>query len=126
MTTPHNHRQTVIDRALANNVKITDQMVIDSQTLKLVAMDFVFSYKGMNTFIHDLYLASETRQLSCAQMRGALNVMIAEAKHQRRIAEPQPVGSGLPNDFDEVEDYLDTSHYAEGSNTLQQLSLIHI
>ena len=82
--TPHRHRATVIDRALAKGVKIVDADVTASQTLREVALDFVASYRGHNTFVQDIAVRLADRgTLSVPQMRGALNVMIAEARIER-------------------------------------------
>lgn len=77
----HQHTATVIDRALANNVRIEDAHVSASNTLREVAIDFVRTYRGHNSFVQNIavYLA-DRGTLSIAQMRGALNVMIAEAR----------------------------------------------
>lgn len=81
MTTTHPHRQTVIDRALAQGIKITDQQVEVSQTLREVALDYVQSYTGTNSFVQDIAVKlADYGRLSIAQMRGALNVMVSEAR----------------------------------------------
>src|SRR5678816_346805 len=79
MTTPHNSRQMVIDRAIAKRHTITDHDVSVSQTLKDVAIDYVQTYEGTRNFVQSLatYLKNHGT-LSLAQMRGALNVMISE------------------------------------------------
>src|SRR5258706_617270 len=77
----HPHRQTTIDRAIAGNVKISDQQVQVSNTLQTVALDYVQTYKGFNSFVQSLAIQLADRgTLSIAQMRGALNVMVAEAR----------------------------------------------
>lgn len=80
-TMKHPHRQTVIDRALAQNLKISDQQVEVSNTLREVALDYVQSYKGTNSFVQDIAVKlADYGRLSVAQMRGALNVMVSEAR----------------------------------------------
>jgi len=80
---PHKHRETVINRAIAKNYYITDGDVANSHTLRDVAMDFVQSYKGRNSFVQDLALRlTNGGALSHGQMRGALNVMVREARQE--------------------------------------------
>lgn len=79
--TVHPHRQTVIDRAIAQNIYITDPMVEASETLRAVAVNFAEMYTGHNTFAQDIAVRlADTGRLSIGQMRGVLNVMIREAK----------------------------------------------
>lgn len=77
----HPHTQLTIDRALASGVKITDDHVRSSNTLQEVALDYVKEYKGFNSFVQSLAVQLADRgTLSIAQMRGALNCMVAEAR----------------------------------------------
>lgn len=77
----HPHRETTINRAIAGNVYITDPMVDGSETLRQVAINFVETYKGHSTFVQNLAVALvDFGRLSVPQMRGALNVMVREAK----------------------------------------------
>jgi len=86
MTTPHKHRQTVIDRAISQGKTISDHDVSVSQTLKEVAIDFVRTYQGTNSFVQSIAIYLEDRgSLSLAQMRGALNVMVGEYKAEQRV-----------------------------------------
>ena len=80
----HPYRAETIARALAQNVKINDAMVAASHTLRDVAADFVTTYRGMNSFVQNVAIHQTDRGfLSVPQMRGALNVMLAEARQQR-------------------------------------------
>lgn len=82
----HLHRQTVIDRCISKNHRITDQDVVSSNTLREVALDFVRSYRGTNSFVQSIAVQLADRgSLSPAQMRGALNVMVAEARNSHSI-----------------------------------------
>lgn len=86
-TPAHASREKVINRAIAVNHKISDLDVQSSQTLREVALDYVRTYNGFNQFIHDVAIRLEDNgMLSAPQMRGALNVMIAEARTQRADA----------------------------------------
>lgn len=77
----HPYRQEVINRALANGIKVTDTHVEQSNTLREVALDFVRTYRGKNSFVQDIAVGlDQYGSLTVAQMRGALNVMIAEAR----------------------------------------------
>lgn len=90
VATPHKHRETVINRALSQNHYITDSEVSRSHTLRDVAVDFVQTYKGTNTFVQDLALRySDGGSLSIGQMRGALNVMVREARTDTRLLHVQ-------------------------------------
>lgn len=81
---PHKHRSTVIDRAIGKGIKIEDADVRASQTLREVATDFVSTYKGFNSFVQDVAVKLATYgTLTASQMRGALNVMVAEARIER-------------------------------------------
>lgn len=85
--TPHAKRETVIDRAIANNRKYTDDQVTQFATLREVALDYVRTYRGLNSFVQDLAVKLADRGvLSAPQMRGALNVMVAEARSAREAA----------------------------------------
>lgn len=89
--TVHPHRETTINRAIAGNVYITDPMVEASETLRAVALNFVKMYKGHNTFVQNLAVALvDFGRLSVPQMRGALNVMVREAKIDRAAPKPAP------------------------------------
>lgn len=102
---PHKHQQTTIDRAIAQNLTVTDAMVRDSQTLREVARDFVAECTASNPFIKSLQTQLAAKgSLSVPQMRGALNVMIADAKYQKRLEAATPVLIDLstPSKVDEV------------------------
>jgi uncharacterized protein DUF6011 len=89
---PHNYREETINRALAKNLTINDKMVTNSHTLRAVAIDFVQTYTGVNSFVQNIAIHLADRGfLSIPQMRGALNVMLAEAKIERAQAIDQPV-----------------------------------
>lgn len=80
----HRHTQTTIDRALDKGIKINDAMVASSDTLRAVGLDFVETYKGTSAFVQDLALAlADYGALSIPQVRGALNVMLIEARRTR-------------------------------------------
>lgn len=87
----HKHTQTTIDRALAGNVTITDKMVDGSTTLREVAIDYVQTYRGTNSFIQDLAVRLvDYGTLSVKQMRAALNQMIRDARAEAaRKATPE-------------------------------------
>ena len=77
----HPQRAETIARALAKNVYITDAMVAASHTLRDVAADFITSYQGFNTFVQNVAVrVADTGVMTIPQMRGALNVMIREAR----------------------------------------------
>jgi len=82
--TEHKERQRVIDRAIETNRKYTDDQVAQYPLLREVASDFVRSYRGTNSFVQDIAVRLVDRgTLSTAQLRGALNVMVAEARIAR-------------------------------------------
>ena len=104
----HPHHQTTIDRALASGIKITDDHVKASSTLQAVALDYVQTYKGFNSFVQDIAVKlAENGTLSAPQMRGALNVMVAEAR-------PLPV-STLPDVPMTRKHKLSTAELSKGS-----------
>jgi len=79
--TPREMRQVVIDRALAANHTITDDDVLESETLRLVALDFIQSYTGTGYFMRQLHGdLFRYGRVTHKQMRGALNAMISEYK----------------------------------------------
>lgn len=87
----HKHTQTVIDRALAQDRKIVDNDVYASNTLREVALDYVQTYQGHSAFVQDIAVKlSIYGSLTHAQMRGALNVMIREARQTTTPADDKP------------------------------------
>lgn len=87
---PHTHRLTVIDRALAKNIMISDDDVRASQTLREVALDYVKTYKGHSSFVQDIAVKlSIYGNLTPSQMRGALNSMVREARQERAAAQAE-------------------------------------
>jgi hypothetical protein len=94
-TSPHKHRATVIDRAIEKSIYINDDDVRNSQTLREVALDWISTYKGQNTFVQDIAVKLADRgTLSIPQMRGALNTMVREARDQREQARSQRIVDG--------------------------------
>jgi len=82
--TQHQDRQRVIDRALETGRKYEDQQVAQYPLLRAVALDFIRSYRGTNSFVQDIAVKLiDYGALSNAQLRGALNVMVAEARLER-------------------------------------------
>lgn len=82
--TEHAQRQRVIDRALDTNRKYTDDQVAQYPLLREIALDFVRAYRGTNTYVQDIAIRlADYGTLSVPQMRGALNVMVAEARIAR-------------------------------------------
>lgn len=80
----HPYRAETIARALAQRIYITDAMVGASHTLRDVAADFIKTYRGTNSFIQDVAIrVADTGVVTIGQMRGALNVMVAEARAER-------------------------------------------
>jgi uncharacterized protein DUF6011 len=80
----HPYYAETLDRAIAQNLYITDAMVEKSLTLREVATAFVKSYTGFNAFIHDIAVRLADRgTLSAGQMRGALNIAVSEEKQRR-------------------------------------------
>lgn len=76
--------QAFLDKAIERGKLITDEEANASQRLQAIALHFVSSYRGTNTFIQDLAVRyDDNGALSYRQCRGALNVMIAEAKQVR-------------------------------------------
>ena len=107
--TPHPRRAEVLDRAIAKNHKITDDNVNCSAVLRAVAIDFVQTYKGKNEFVQDIAVKLVDRgTLSIGQLRGALNVAVAEER-ARREAIVAELEKGLRADHPEEEQglYLD-------------------
>lgn len=77
----HAERRRVINRALDSGRKYTDDQVAQYPLLRAVAIDFVRTYRGTNGFVQDIAIKLvDNGTLSTAQLRGALNVMIAEAR----------------------------------------------
>jgi len=82
----HPYRAETIARAIAQNLYITEAMVARSHTLRDVAADFIATYKGLNSFVQSVAIrVADTGVITIPQMRGVLNVMIAEAKVQREL-----------------------------------------
>jgi hypothetical protein len=83
----HKDRQRVIDRALEANRKYTEEEVDRYPLLREVAIDFVRTYRGENSFVQDVAIKLvDYGRLSSGQMRGALNIMVAEARFERATA----------------------------------------
>lgn len=77
-------RALIVDRAIETGKTYTDQHLIDFPMLRTVALDYVSEYTGANTFVRDLaQRLDESGTLSHRQLRGALNVLVAEAKIAR-------------------------------------------
>lgn len=100
----------LIDKAPQSPRPISDAMVADYPMMREIALYFVAGYKGTNSFVQDIAVKlADTGNLSIPQMRGALNVMIAEA----RLAKRQEIA-----DMKEyARDYGDPSGLIETFNT---------
>lgn len=80
-------RAELVAKAPATPRPITDEMVARFPACQAVALAYVRTYKGFNSFIQDLAVALvKWGRLTTPQMRGALNVMIAED----RAVKPAP------------------------------------
>lgn len=83
-------RAEIVTNAPQTPRPITDEMVDRYPALRFVATAYVRNYKGFNGFIQDLAVALDKwGRLTIAQMRGALNVMVAEDRAAAR--KPAPV-----------------------------------
>jgi len=83
----HKDRQRVIDRALETGRKYTDEQVVQYPLLRVVALDFIRSYRGTNSYVQDIAVKLvDYGTLTPPQLRGALNVMVAEARLERAAA----------------------------------------
>lgn len=96
----------LIDKAPVTPRPITDAMVEQYPMLAKIALRFVAEYTGTNSFVQDIAVKlADTGNLSIGQMRGALNVMIAEA----RIAKRQEIA--------DMKDYA--SKYGDASGLIE-------
>jgi hypothetical protein len=80
----HPHVETVISRAIETGAKITDQMVADSYSLRIVAAYILLTYKGQNGFVQSVCdFAFDRGFATVGQMRGVLNVAVSDARNER-------------------------------------------
>lgn len=82
-------RQRVIDRALETGRRYEDDQIDQYPLLREVATDYIRSYRGTNGFVQNLAVKLvDYGRLSSPQLRGALNVMVAEARIERANRAP--------------------------------------